>query len=191
MFLRHRDMGHLGGTKFTELAKLTTDVNMVSSFKPDFSKEENQTIPDYRLALPNESFSVNGIKVHPIPALAGGMGYLVEVDGLKIFHAGLHISDDKPEHIEKFRKEIDFLKALGPIDIVMLSTHNHSNRLVGNNHEQYLYLIDQLKPKAIYLWGANVPEQYKMCADFIKVRNIPIVYPEIIQAAGERFYFHK
>ncbi len=191
MFLRHRDMGHLGGTKFTELAKLTTDVNMVSSFKPDFSKEENQTIPDYRLALPNESFSVNGIEVHPIPALAGGMGYLVEVDGLKIFHAGLHISDDKPEHIEKFRKEIDFLKALGPIDIVMLATHNHSNRLVGNNHEQYLYLIDQLKPKAIYLWGANVPEQYKMCADLLKVRKIPIVYPEIMQAAGERFYFHK
>jgi hypothetical protein len=71
----------------------------------------------------------------------------------------------------------------------MLSTHNHSNRLVGNNYEQYLYLIDQLKPKAIYLWGANVPEQYITCADFLKVRNIPIVYPELNQAGGERFYY--
>jgi ankyrin repeat protein len=189
IFLRHRDMWKLDEKKFTELANLTTDLNMVSSFRPDFSKMKESEIPDYHLALPNESFSLNGLKVHPIPALAGGMGYLVEVDGLKIFHAGLHISDDKPEHIEKYRKEIDFLKAFDPIDIVMLSTHNHSNRLVGNNYEQYLYLIDQLKPKAIYLWGANVPEQYKMCAEYLKVRNIPIVYPEIIQASGERFHY--
>lgn len=189
MFLRHRDYWKIGGKAFTELAKLTPDVNMVSSFKPDFSKTKESEIPAYHLALPNESFSVNGLKVHSIPALAGGMGYLVEVDGLKIFHAGLHISDDKPEHIEKYRKEIDFLKSFGPIDIVMLSTHNHSNRLVGNNYEQYLYLIDQLKPKAIYLWGANVPEQYITCAEFLKVRNIPIVYPELNQAGGERFHY--
>ncbi len=70
----------------------------------------------------------------------------------------------------------------------MLSTHSHSN-YVGTGYEQYLYLLDKLTPKAIYLWGANVPEQYKMCAEFLKVRNIPIVYPEIKQAAGERFHY--
>ncbi len=42
-----------------------------------------------------------------------------------------------------------------------------------------------------YLWGANVLGDYKMCAEFLKVRNIPIVYPEIIQAAGERFHYHR
>lgn len=188
MFLRHRSRMKLGGKAFMELAKLTIDVKMVSSFKPDFSKMEESEIPVYHLAIPNESFSVNGIKVHSISALAQGMGYLVEVDGLKIFHAGLHISDDKPEHIEKFRKEIDFLKAFGSIDIVMLSTHSHSNYL-GTGYEQYLYLLDELASKAIYLWGANVPEQYEMCAEFLKVSNIPIIYPEIKQAAGERFHF--
>jgi len=188
MFLRHRGRMKLDGKKFTKLARLTTGVNMVSSFKPDFSKMKESEIPAYHLALPNESFSVDGLKVHSIPALASGMGYLVEVDGLKIFNAGLHISDDKPEHIKKFRKEIDFLKPFGPIDIVMLSVYSHSN-LIGTDWEQYFYLIDQLKPKAIYLWGANVPEQYVQCAEFLKVRNIPIVYPEIKQAAGERFHY--
>jgi len=28
-----------------------------------------------------------------------------------------------------------------------------------------------------------------MCAEFLKVFNIPIVYPEINQAAGERFHY--
>ena len=31
------------------------------------------------------------IKVHTIKAMGGGLGYLVEIDGLKIFHAGLHV----------------------------------------------------------------------------------------------------
>jgi ankyrin repeat protein/L-ascorbate metabolism protein UlaG (beta-lactamase superfamily) len=188
IFLRHRGNWPMDGKKFTELAKLTSDVEMVSSIKPDFSKMEESEIPAYRLALPNENFSVDGVKVHTIPALASGMGYLVEVDGLKIFHAGLHISDDKPEHIERYRKEIDFLKPFGPIDIVMLPTHSHSNE-VGTGYEQYLYLLDQLEPKAIYLWGANVPEQYLQCADFLKSSNIPITYPELNQAAGERFHY--
>ncbi len=188
VFLRHRGSWPMDGKRFTELAKLTSNVKMVSSIKPDFSKMEESEIPAYRFASPNENFSVDGIKVHTIPALASGMGYLVELDGLKIFHAGLHISDDDPEHIEKFRKEIDFLKAFGPVDIVMLSTHSHSND-VGTGYEQYLYLLDKLAPKAIYLWGANVPEQYVQCAEFLKVRNIPIKYPETSKAAGERFHY--
>jgi len=188
IFLRHRGNWKMDGKRFTELAKLTSNVKMVSSIKPDFSMIAASEIPAYHLALPNESFTVNGLKAHPIPALASGMGYLVEVDGLKIFHAGLHISDNEPEHIEKFRKEIDFLKAYGPVDIVMLTTHSHSNN-VGTGYEQYLYLLDKLAPKAIYLWGANVPEQYVQCTEFIKVRNIPILYPEIKQANGERFHY--
>jgi ankyrin repeat protein len=188
IFLRHRNYWKLDEKRFMELAELTTDVNMVSSLKPDFSKMKESEIPAYHLALPNESFSVDGLKVYSIPALAHGIGYLVEVDGLKIFHAGLHISDDKPEHIKKFRKEIDFLKPFGSIDIVMLPTHSHSNK-VSNGYEQYLYLIDELRPKAIYLWGANVPEQYVKCAEFLKVRNIPIVYPEMDQSGGERSHY--
>ena len=33
------------------------------------------------------------------------------------------------------------------------------------------------------------PEQYKICADFLKVCNIPIVYLETSKAAGERFHY--
>jgi len=178
----------MNANDFREMAHLTPDTKIVTSFEPDFSEMEESEIPAYHLALPNESFSLDGLTVHPIKALANGMGYLVEVDGLKIFHAGLHISDDKPEHIEKFRKEIDFLAPFGPIDIVMLPVRSHSNN-VGTAYEQYLYLLDKLAPKAIYLWGANVPERYKICADFLKVRNIPVFYSE--EGIVERYHYSR
>jgi len=188
MFINHRGRMQMGGKDFGEQAKLVPDIELVSSFKPDFSKGENPGIPAYRLALPNENFSMRDIKVHTILALAGGMGYLVDADGVKVFYAGFHISDNEPSQVEKFRKEIDFLKPFGPIDIVMLTVHSHSND-IGMDYEPYFYLIDQLSPKNIYLFGANVPETYKKCIEVLQVRNIPIFYPEGGRVAGERYHY--
>jgi len=190
MFINHRGRLQMGGKDFEQQGKLVDGINLVSSFKPDFSKKENPSIPAYRLALPNEIFSIHDIKVHTIPALAGGLGYLVEADGIKVFYAGLHISGNEPEQVEKFRKEIDFLKPFGPIDIVMLTVHSHSND-IGMDYEPYFYLIDQLSPKSIYLFGANVPETYKECIEVLKVRNIPIFYPEGGSVNGERYHYLK
>ena len=188
MLINHMDRWQMGAKDFKKLAKLVPMVKLVSGFKPDLSKEKNLDIPAYHLAIPNESFSLDGLKVHPIKALAHGMGYLVEVDGLKIFHAGFHISDDKPEHIKKFRKEIDFLKPFGPIDIVMMTVVSHSNS-VGMDYVNYIYLLEQLAPKAIYLFGANTPETYTECADVLRKCNIPVVYPKEGRVTGERYHY--
>jgi hypothetical protein len=145
-------------------------------------------IPSYRLAAPNESFSTDGIQVHTIPALGGGLGYLIEVDGVKIFDARQHVSDGNPSNMTEYRKEIDFLKPFGPIDIAIMSVHIHDIR-VGVDYGSYLYLLDQLSPKAVYLTDANLPELFKKCNEFLSIRNIPVYYPEGGIAMGERYNY--
>lgn len=192
MLLNHRERVQMGVGPFTTLATLTPDVQVVSSFRPDSRDGKTNAIPAFRFAAPHDSFSMNGVHVHVIPSTAGGVGYLVEADGVKVFHAGLHVSDNKPETLAAFRKEIDFLKPWGPIDIVMLTVHSHSNRIEAA-FEPYLYLIDQLAPKAIYLSGANpgTGEQYVACADVLRPRNLPVLYPGKGGGTGDRSYYQR
>jgi hypothetical protein len=170
------------------LAKRVPDVNIVLGYIPTAAQAGALDTASYRLAAAHGSFSVSGVKVHAIPAMGGGMGYLVETDGVKVLHAGLHVSGNVPAEVDEFRKEIDFLKPFGPIDLVFLSVYGHNNR-VGTAYEPYLYLLDQLSPRAIYLTGANNPEQYRRCVEVLRARGIPVVYPEGGRAKGARFHY--
>ncbi len=173
------------GTETVELAKRIPGIDFVFSYRPAAG---NLNTSSYRLAAPNESFSAGGVQVHTIPALCGGMGYLVEADGVKVFHAGLHVSDNHASNVAEYRKEIDFLKPFGPIDVAILSAHSHHPQ-IGPAYEPYLYLIDQLSPKAVYLLGANNSEQYTKCVEVLRARNVPVIYPEGGWAMGDRFHY--
>jgi len=168
-----------------ELAKRIPETNWVFDSKPSGSNVNKLGIQSYYEPVPNESFTFNGIQVHTIPALPGGMGYLVETDGIKIFFAGYHVSDNKAENIKKYRKEIDFLKPFGPIDIAVISVCSHSSH-IGYSDEPHLYMLNQLSPKVIYLFAANNSQSYFKCVDVLGERNISIVYPE---REGERFHY--
>jgi len=186
------------GPSVSELAKRLPSADFVLSFKPTADNAGNSDLPPYRLAGPNESFSVGDIKVHTIPAIhvpamyrifvgGEGLGYLVEADGLKVFHAGLHAARNNPVQMENYRKQIDFLKPFGPIDIAILPI---KGRHLDIAYEPYLYLIDQLTPKAIYLIGDDLAtEEHRKCVEVLRARNIPVAYPEGGIAVGERFHF--
>jgi ankyrin repeat protein len=174
-----------GEGNFENLARRMPGAEFILS-KNLIASAERRDVPSYRLANPNESFSMGSIQVHTIPAVFGGMGYLVEVDGVKIFDAGRHLSDNNAINVAKFRKEIDFLKPFGPIDIAFLfiDTHNYLNE---PEFEHYLYMVDQLLPKAIYLMGGNILEQLMKCTEVLKVRNIPVTFKE---GNGDRFHYN-
>jgi hypothetical protein len=189
---------HRSGDRYapsvSELVKAMPGADFVLNFKPDGDNSDNSDIPPYHLAIPNESFSMGGIKVHTISAMlqvffeSKGLGYLVEADGVKIFHAGLHVSDNKTSNVAKFRKEIDFLKPFGPIDIAILPINGR--HIYGVAYEPYLYLLDQLSPKAVYLIGDDLPsEEDKKCLEVLKARNIPVAFPEGGIAVGGRFHY--
>jgi hypothetical protein len=174
-----------------ELYKRVPGINWVFA-RLTVNDTVKKDIPPYHVATLHDSFSVDGIKVHTIPASGRGyggkqgVGYLVEADGIKIFHAGFHAAGNKASEIEKYRKEIDFLKPFEPIDIALLSTAGH----LTVAYEPYLYLLDQLDPKAIYLMGGDwAINEYPVCVDVLKVRGIPVKYPEGGKAIGERFHY--
>jgi hypothetical protein len=175
-----------------DLAKRMRGIDMVFDARLTVSDMDSLDIPFYRLAVPNKSFSAGGIEVHTIPAMsrgyggAVGVGYLVEADGMKIFHAGFHVSSNEGSQMERYREEIDFLKPFGPIDVAILSVSGH----LAADYEPYLYLIDQLSPKAVCLMGGDaMTEEYPKCAEVLRVRNIPVKYPEGGIAMGERFHY--
>jgi hypothetical protein len=168
-------------------------INFVLNFTPDFGDKASTEMPPYHLAKANESFSLDGIQVHTIPAASQlfgreGLGYLVEADGVKVFLAGLHFSNNDSSNVAKFREGIDFLKPFGPIDIAIIPIKGR--HLENIAYEPYLYLIDQLAPKDIYLIGEElVTEEHIKCLEVLKARNVPVYYPEGGICIGERFHY--
>jgi len=56
----------------------------------------------------------------------------------------------------------------------------------------YLYLIDQLKPKTVYLMGGEqCTEEYPKWIKSLQTSEVPVYYPEGGRAMGERFDFFK
>ena len=130
--------------------------------------------------------------VHAVPAIgrgyggAVGTGYLVEADGIKIFHSGFHAPGYDASQIERYHRDIDSLKSFGPIDIVILTVSGH----LEVNYEPYLYLLKQLSPKSIYLMGGDAAtEEYPKCVSILQSCNIPVKYPQGGRTIGERFHY--
>jgi ankyrin repeat protein len=196
---------HWTGQDVSQLSETMPGANFVFSFKPDDIIQPTygltrtditmkSKIPPYRLANPNESFSMgSGVQVHTTSAIDNEMfgnsfGYIVETDGLKIFYAGLQASDNDSLHIIKYHKDIDTLKPFGPIDIAILPIDGNHQEVA---YEPYLYLIDQLSPKAIYLMGDKlVTKEHSKCVEVLRARNIPVAFPEGGLEIGERFHFY-
>jgi ankyrin repeat protein len=194
----HLNPGELAGQKITvlitkpeweryrldifELAKRMAGINIVISYKPEGKLASQGTIPTYHLAELNQSFFVGGITVHTIPAMQGGISYLVEADNLKIFYAGYH-GCNKDSQTEEYRKQIDFLNPFGPIDITILPVTGH----ISFTYESYLYMLNKLSPKAVYLMQGNyIPEEYPKCAAVLQTHQVPVGYPD---DEGDRFHY--
>ena len=180
-------------SKLLAVANRIPAVDFVIGYRPAGTDKSQRGSPPFRLATPHDSLSVGDMSVHVIPATgrnyggadSGGVGYLVEADGVRVFHAGFHSSGNKADELERFRKEIDYLKPFGPIDIAILSVAGH----VAAAYQPYLYLLDQLSPKAVYLMGSEMTEEYPKCADVLRARNVPVAYPEGGILRGDRFHF--
>jgi len=186
--------GRIKQPSISELAKRLPGINVVLNFKPVGDSAYNNLIPAYHMATFYENFSIDGIKVYAIPAAgkvwfsSEGMAYLVEADGMKIFHSGVHVTSNEASVVEKYRKGIDSMKRFGPVDIAILPVNGH--HLWWIDYKSYLYLIDQLSPKAIYLIGDDrMVEEHKKCVEVLQARNVPIFYPEGGIAIGQRFHY--
>jgi ankyrin repeat protein len=188
-------ISHLPGFIAGQYLNAMPNVDFILNNKPISNDENNVDISSYYLAVSNDSFTHKGLIVHTIKAMKTGLfgdksiGYLVETDGLKIFYAGFHACKNDSSQMVIYQKEIDYLKPYGPIDIVILPINGRHIRL---EYEPYLYLIDALSPKTIYLMSDEfVNEEPKKCVKVLQSKGIPVKYPEGGIAYGERFHYKK
>jgi hypothetical protein len=133
-----------------EFAKRMPEIDWV--FTTTNNNEDSLDIPSYHLVGPNNNIPIGGVQVHTIPGVYGGaqlMAYLVEAGGVKVFFGGNHVCTNEAKVVERYHEEINFLKPFGLADIAILRVRGH----FPNDYEPYLYLLDQLSPKAVYLMG--------------------------------------
>jgi len=169
-----------------ELVKHMPGVNLVTSFKLEAKIGSQGHVPPYRLATKRESINISDFQIHTIPATGGGTAYLVEADGVKVFYAGYHVSN-KPSQDANYRKEIDFLKTFGPIDVAILLVGGHY--IESHTYDSYLYCVDQLLPKAIYLGHGNyVYDEYLKVTELMRTRPLTVEYPKGT-AGGDQFHY--
>ena len=176
-----------------EIVERLHNVSLFVDSLPFQDNIKNIVIPEHYVVQPNQSYINKDINVHTIPATgrgnggATGVGYLVEVDGLKIYHAGFHVSRNNAEQMKQYRKELAYLKSFGTVDIAFLNVRGHI-RMV---YTPYLEMIQELQPKSIYLMGGDGAgkKNYPKCAEFLKQTNVPVYYPGGGIAVGERFHY--
>ncbi len=105
---------------------------------------------DYTYVGPEESSDLPGMKVSAIRSTDGGVGFIVEVDGLTIFQAGDHAAA-VPELPAAFTSEIDKVAARWPkIDLAFLPTVGCSIGTPEAVRAGDIYTLNKLHPRVTF-----------------------------------------
>jgi L-ascorbate metabolism protein UlaG (beta-lactamase superfamily) len=137
----------------------------------------------YEYIPPRESRMIGDMKVTTIHSTDAGVGYIVEVDGLTIFHAGDHSAGtvDLPE---PFRTEIDFIGDNCPRpDLAFLPISGCSLGTPESVKAGAYYIIDNLHPRVVFPQHRGNAE-YDLALFEQEARERGVTTP--VRAAGHR-----
>ena len=146
--------------------------------------------PAYRFVGPRKSDSFDGMEIRTISANDAGVGFLVEVDGLTLFHAGDHAGWADGER-DGFFAEIDHLDTLvDGLDVAFLNVtgcHAHDpERLMEGN----IYTLETLTPTVLVPTHASGREYvYRDVADDFAERGVTaaVCLPDY---RGDNFFYN-
>ncbi len=100
VFVTHEHGDHFNPAIF-DWQKSTDGIEYILGFT-------SEKAPEATVLLPREKKTIDGMEVSTISSTDAGVGFLVKVDGLTIFHAGDHACREKDIN-EPFTDEIDYL----------------------------------------------------------------------------------
>jgi ankyrin repeat protein len=100
VFVTHEHGDHFNPVIF-DWKKSIDGIEYILGFTPEKASEA-------AILLPRETKTIDGIEVSTITSTDAGVGFLVKVDGLTIFHAGDHACREKDLN-EPYTDEIDYL----------------------------------------------------------------------------------
>lgn len=188
VFVSHSHSDHYDSGIFN-WKRDTNNINYILGFKP-----RGRSQSDYIFIGTNERKVINGMEILTIKSTDSGVGFLINVDGIKIFHGGDH-ANTKSGISEAFSKEIDYLfKNTENVDIVFMLL-GASCGAQGNNFEEVkeglFYTLDKLSPKAIFpMHCRNHEELYLIFKQEAEDKNVstPVICADL---KGDRFFYSK
>ncbi len=151
VFVTHEHSDHFDPVIF-EWADRLPNVTYVYGFRPELLpqyREAGYPGPEYVYVGPRESATVDGMEVRTVAANDAGVGFLVDVDGLTLFHAGDHAGWAEGER-DGYIAEIDYIAPfvdgldMAFVNVTGCHTHDPEALLEGN-----LYTIRTLEPRLI------------------------------------------
>ena len=183
VFSSHTHGDHFSRGIF-EWDKNIKDINYVLGF-------ETTAYDNYKYIPPRNHKTIDNVKITAISSTDSGEGFMVEVDGLTIYHPGDHANRFQ-DGDKDFSDEIDFLaKEYDDIDIAFVPITGCSFRdkvalFSGND-----YLVKSFGPKLVLpMHGSNNEHKYKEYAkDKNKAGNTSIFKYALNK--GDRFYYKK
>lgn len=151
VFVTHEHADHFDPA-ILEWADELPNVTYVFGFRPELLppyRQEGYTGPEYTYVGPRETASVGGMNIRTIAANDAGVGFLVEVDGLTLFHAGDHAGWAEEER-DGYIAEIDYIDThvdtldMAFVNVTGCHTHDPEALREGNS-----YTISKLEPRLI------------------------------------------
>ncbi len=151
VFVTHEHQDHFDTSIFDwrDKAKSTT---YVMGFKmAELPPEQIQGFAEqeYEYVGPREQKTINGMDINTIASNDAGVGFLVDVDGLTIYHAGDHAGWREGER-DGFMQEIDYLaEQVNHVDFAFVNvTGCHVQDTIALAEGNF-YTIEKLKPKIL------------------------------------------
>lgn len=151
------------------------DITYVLGFDPD-----DENVPAHESIGPRETRKFGDVTVHTIASNDSGVGFMVEVDGLTIFHAGDHANREQ-DLSGNYCPEIDYLVKAGyHPDLTMLPTTgcNFGDQVAVRNGIDYT--LEKFGATTFFpLHGGDNPASYVEIWDEIgpKHTQIEVVLP--------------
>ncbi len=149
VFVTHAHRDHFDERIF-EWEKTIRNITYIYGFDPGNLPQYRETPyvgPDFTFMEPRTTKRINGLEVTTIRSNDGGVGFMVGLDGVTLFHAGDHAGWHEGQRAG-FIDEIDFLAdRVDNLDVAFLNvTGCHTANCTSALEEGNRYVVDTLKP---------------------------------------------
>jgi L-ascorbate metabolism protein UlaG (beta-lactamase superfamily) len=149
---------------------------------------EALTGPKYVCLGPRNMRKIDDMEILTIASTDAGVGFLIKVDGLVIFHGGDHAHWGGS--IEPFIKEIDYLaKSEKEFDIAFLAITTGMGQRMESITEGVYYAIEKLLPKVMFPMHAGGKEHlYLEFAQEVEKKEYKTKV-HYAKSKGDRFFY--
>ena len=157
-------------------------IQYVMGFKPEVKYP-------YVFIEPREEKNIEGVKINAIKSSDAGVGFLVEADGIVVYHPGDHVNKS-PEIAEDFKSEIDYLANLKKeVDIAFFPVAGCGFPDLEIVKAGNFYVMETLNPDISFSMHADMEQ----CSGFSKevCQKFPEKLSNYAKFPGDRFGYKK